>query len=426
MPVFQYKAVNSLGQPVEGSEFGPDSQTVIAALLGRGLEIESVVPASVGYDPLAETPAPSKVEETPATEPAAEESSGPPTDPRPFFQANVIGPLVGGVPLAQLQFFFRQTSAMLNAGINPVDAFETIAKQTSSPVLKGIIKETGQHVLAGRPISVGLQRYPEVFSPLMVSMVRVGERSGLIAEQCRQVAEYIQRDMELRNLIRRETAYPKMVLWASAIIILLTNSLITYGLNKPNAQTLPVPYMVWVVLIGLAAFTFFMNRYGLQVQHIKQMWDGFLLWIPGIGQMIQGFAMAKFGRAFAALYKSGVPVGESMKLSADSMGNEALRARIHPAAIRIDEGHGIAKTLQETGAFSPIVLDMANTGEMTGNLDSMMEKVAEYYEDEGQTNARKGATVLGFVCLLLAGVYVLYIVVSFFTGYANQVGNAVG
>lgn len=422
MPVFQYKASNSLGQVIEGSEFGADTQAVVATLIGRGLEVQSVVPASAGYDPLAEQPA--APIQTEAERPA--EESGPPTDPRPFFQANVIGPLVGGVPLAQLQFFFRQTSAMLNAGINPVDAFETIAKQTSSPVLRGIIKETGQHVLAGRPISAGLQRYPEVFSPLMVSMVRVGERSGLIAEQCHQIAEYVQRDMELRNLIRRETAYPKLVLWASAFIILLTNSFITVAMNKPDAQTLPVPYMVWAVLLGLAAFTFFMNRYGLQVQHVKQVWDGFLLWIPGIGQMVQGFAMAKFGRAFAALYKSGVPVGESLKLSADSMGNEALRARIHPAAQKVEEGYGIAKTLQETGAFSPIVLDMAHTGETTGNLDSMMNKIAEYYEDEGQTNARKGATILGVFCLILAGIYVLTIVVGFFTGYANQIGNGLG
>ncbi|MES1147433.1 MAG: type II secretion system F family protein [bacterium] len=423
MPVFQYQATDAAGRPEEGLAHGTDLASVIQQLTSRGLQVTSVGLAQVGYDPLDQ--AKLAPEQLPASEaPRVEEREPPPTEPRPFFQSNVVGPMVGGVKLEHLNFFFKQLSVMLNSGINPVDSLETLSKQTQSLKLKAVIKETSDHVLAGRPLSAGFQRYPEVFSPLMLSMIRVGERSGLISEQCRLLSDYIQRDIELRNMIRRETAYPKIVLWSSMVIILLTNTLITSVIAKPGAQTIMVPWVVWVFIFAVGAFAFFMNRFGLKIQAVKQAWDGFLLYVPGVGGMVLGFAMAKFGRAFAALYKSGVPLAEGLILAADSCGNEAIRARIHPAGKKIEQGHGIASTLRETGAFSPIVLDMASTGEMTGNIDEMMEKASDFYEDEAQTNARKGAMILGVVCLVLAGIYVLYIAVSFYSGYGARLEDA--
>jgi type II secretory pathway component PulF len=142
--------------------------------------------------------------------------------------------------------------------------------------------------------------------------------------------------------------------------------------------------------------------------------------------MAQGFAMARWGRAFAAMYKAGVPYGEGVQMAADACGNEALRARMYPAVKQIQEGRSFTEVFAETGAFSPIVLDMTRTGETTGNLDEMLNKASEYYEDEGQTNARKAATILGVVALIFVGIYVGYIAVQFYSGmgFAGQYKEA--
>jgi type II secretory pathway component PulF len=318
------------------------------------------------------------------------------------------------VPLHRLHFFFRQLGTLLRAGINPADALDTLSKQSSGK-LATVLKETRDHVMAGRPMSAGFQRYPEVFTPLMMSMIRVGEQTGTLDEQCRQISEYIERDIELRNLIRRETAMPKITVAASVLIILGANSVI--GVLAPGESGLPAPIAVWTlaVLAGAAAFVFV--RFVLPHPTVRRAFDGFLLSLPWFGNMILGFSMAKFGRAFGAMYRAGVPLPQAVELAADACGNEAVRARVRPAGRRLESGQGITETFAATGAFSPIVLDMTRTGETTGNLEEMLTKIAEFYEDEGRTQAQTAAKIFGVAVLLLVGVYVLSIVVTFYTGF---------
>lgn len=351
----------------------------------------------------------------PATLAAA---AAPPTEQRSYIETNVIGQLVGGVALSNLHFFFRQLGTMLAAGINPVQALETLAGQTQSPKLRKVVLETRDHVMAGRPMTVGFQRYPEVFSPLMISMLRVGEEGGFLAEQCRQLSEYIQRDIELRNLIRRETFYPKAVIGFSVIVILGANAIISSV--APGKAGITPPWAAWT-LIALAVVGWFVfKKLILPNGPVRHAWDIFIHKLPWIGKMVHGFAMAKFGRAFGALYKGGVPTGKALQLAADATGNEAVRAKIYPTVGRLDEGAGITETLASTRAFSPIVLDMTRTGEMTGNLDEMLIKMSEYYEDEGQTKARHSATVLGVLALVVVGGFVLYVAMQFYQGYGQS------
>lgn len=417
MPIFEYTATDAEGRIDRGAVIANDLAAAAVQLGQRGLTVQTLGMAGSAPQPMAQAPVTARPEVSSA------EDSAPPVDPRPYFQSNVVGALVGGVPLSALHFFFKQLGTMLNAGINPVDGLDTLNSQTSHPKLKKVIEETRGHVLAGRPMSAGFQRYPEVFSPLMLSMIRVGERGGLLAEQCTQLSEYIKRDLELRNLIRRETAYPKMVIGASVIIIMGANAVIS-SVTKANQTEgnfqIQAPIFIWIGILVATIAGFLFVRLGLRQQAIKHAWDQFLLLIPGIRGMVIGFAMAKFGRAFGALYRSGVPFGEGLKLAADACGNEALRSRIYPAVEKIETGQGITESLRETRAFSPIVMDMTSTGERTGNLDEMLEKASEFYEDEGQTQSRKAAAILGIVALLVVGGYVLYIAVTFFTTYGQR------
>jgi len=414
MPIFQYEAIDSEGKKIRGLQHGSSLDAVAKALHERGLELQGL---SIAEETESKSAAP--------TQEAASVPTPPSSAQRSSYETSIAGPLIGQVPLTRLHFFFRQLATMLHAGINPAQALETLSKQSGSAKLSEILGETRNHVIAGRPMSAGFQRYPEVFTPLMMAMVRAGEEGGFLEEQCRQLSEYLQREIELRNLIRRETLWPKITIGASIFIILAANGVIAVvapgsrGLSSP-LTTLTTWFILFPVLLG----GFLFIKLGLQNPSIKARFDAFNLLIPGIGGMIHGFAMAKFGRAFGALYRGGVPLQKAVLLAADACGNEQLRSQIYPAARRLEEGEGITETFVATQAFSPLVLDMTRTGETTGNLDNMLDKVAEFYEEEGAMKAQITAKVIGVVCLIIVAIYVLLVLISFYSGYFGGISSA--
>ncbi|MBX3112859.1 MAG: type II secretion system F family protein [Fimbriimonadaceae bacterium] len=411
MPIFEYQAVDNQGRVHRGTVLGVDFDAASRQLKEQGLQVRGLSEAKGGFDdPVATAQEPMR---------PVGAVAGPPVEPRSYVETNVVGALVGGVALTNLHFFFRQLGTMLHAGINPAQALETLATQTPSPKLRKVVLETRDHVMAGRPMTSGFQRYPEVFSPLMVSMLRVGEEGGFMAEQCRQLSEYIQRDIELRNLIRRETFYPKAVIGASVIIIMGVNAILAS--IAPGKSGIAAPVAIWATAAALLVGWFLFKKFGLPHGPVRYTWDNIVNSLPWFGKMVHGFAMAKFGRAFGALYKGGVPTQKALRLAADACGNEAVRLKIYQAAGKLEGGAGITETFVSTGAFSPIVIDMVRTGEMTGNLDEMLIKTSEYYEDEGQTKARQSATLLGVLALVMVGAYVGYIAVSFYTGFGQGV-----
>jgi type II secretory pathway component PulF len=135
--------------------------------------------------------------------------------------------------------------------------------------------------------------------------------------------------------------------------------------------------------------------------------------------------MAKFGRAFGALYQAGVPLPKVLKLAADSCGNEYVRAKLYPASKVLEGGAGITETLRSTGALSPIVIDMLSTGEMTGNLDQMLNKMSDYYQDEAKTRSIQLGHFMGVLVLLVVGIYIGFVVLSFYQNLGGNVTNQI-
>ena len=135
--------------------------------------------------------------------------------------------------------------------------------------------------------------------------------------------------------------------------------------------------------------------------------------------------MAKFGRAFGALYRAGVPLPNVVKLSADSCGNEYMRAKLYPASKVLEGGAGITETLKSTGALSPIVIDMLSTGEQTGNLDQMLNKMSDYYQDEAKTRSIQLGHFMGVLAFLVVAIYIGYIIVTFYENMGNTFNNQV-
>jgi type II secretory pathway component PulF len=428
MALFEYEARGPNGSVERGSVIGRSQNEAVEKLSRQGLIVTGIRHAAGTAGDPPRVAAPSQ----PATEPSmagvAEAAPPPPgvnLDPRNS-GAVLLGQVGRQVKLENLQFFFRQFAAMTKAGVNPAQSLDTLASQCADLKLRAILKEARDTVAAGYPLSSAFQRYPEVFSPLMVSMIRAGESGGFMEMQSQRMADYLQEEINLRNLIRRETFWPKLTLIMSILIILCAQGIIgmvsrsqgttpVVGIDSPLTRISP-----WFFIVPLAIAAFLFVRIGLRTPAVREVWDGLLLKIPYVGGVVHGFAMAKFGRAFGALYRGGVDIPEATRLAADSCGNLATRARIYTVIDKLKSGRGITESWRESGAFSPIVLDMAHTGEMTGNLDGMLNNVAEFYEDEGQTKARKMAQIYGVLLLVAVGIYVGYVVINFWANYFSS------
>ncbi|MBV6457078.1 MAG: Type II secretion system protein F [Fimbriimonadaceae bacterium] len=405
MPIFEYQAKDAEGKHVRGTIHGGSIDVALQTLATKGLQVESLGAIEQGL------------------ERTTEGGSAPPniTSGRPVLQANIAAPLFERVPLPQLGFFFRQAAALLGAGVAPSQAFETLARQMKGRKLSSVISELRQHSIEGRPMSFGMQRYPEVFSPLMIALVRAGEEGGFLVDTLKTTSEYVEREIELRNSIKRQTFYPKLVLFASIVIFGGANFVIQSATgvagSLPNPLLQPAAMLIWIPLV-IAVVLYL--RIGLQNQRLKFDFDKLITKIPGIGGVVHGLSMAKFGRAFGALYKGGVPIPRALELGADACGNEFVRASIYPAGEALKAGAGITESFRATGAFSDIVLDMCSAGEMSGNLDEMLIKVSEYYEDECKTRSDQMAMLFGVVCLLAVGVYVGWLLIQAYGGYASS------
>lgn len=429
MPTFEYQAVNEAGDSVRGLEFGTSLDVVISNLQKRGLSVTQV---GLAGDQLPGSESLPGASSTPQERPAREVTGTPhltttePKGERSYFATSVWGPMVGKVALKDLLFFFRRSSTMMEAAVPIVQTLSTMANQAKNPKFASIIHEMRTDVESGRPISFAMQRYPEVFNSVILSMVRAGEEGGFLSQAMADVADYLERDIQLRNLYKRITFFPKLQVGASIVIIIAANLIIS-SINAQSQQLsspLTTP-STWAWLAPLIIVIFLFLRVGLANPQVRYAWDALISNLPVVGKTMRELAMARFGRAFGAMYKGGVPMTKAMKISADACGNEFLRARMYPAVQTLETGAGITETLRSTEAFSPIVLDMISTGETTGNLDHMLTKMSEFYEDEAATKSTQMAYFVGVVLGLAVAVYIGYIVINFYTGYFGGIQRAV-
>ncbi len=432
MPTFEYSATTADGQVTRGQMFSTSMDQAMADLRKRGLEVQQIgIPGNAadplqGFSPSAPRYAEPGGENVAAAPEFAPPSVVPPWEPRSYMASSVWGPLAGKVPLVRLTFFFRQFATMTSAGVPLIQSLQTLSGQAHSEKLTSIILEMRANAEIGRPVSVAMQRYPEVFPPVVMSLVRAGEETGLTDESYNIIADYLDREIVLRNLYKRVTFWPKLELGFSFVIIIVANMIISAvgGTEKLNSPL--TTWQTWIWLGPLIVFLFLFVRVGLANARIKFNWDLVIVKIPGFGKILRELAMAKFGRAFGAVYKAGIPVSRALTLAANACGNEYLRARMAPAYKKLEEGYGISETFRETGAFSPIVLDMVHTGETTGNLDQMLNKMADFYEEEAATKAHQVGLVFGVVVFLCVAIYIAMIVINFFMAHYSGVSAAGG
>lgn len=400
MPIFEYAGTDAQGNPVQGTAVGLTLESVANDLSRRGVLVDILKVASAPGDPLQSH--------------SGAAQAPPLTAPTPFTSTRNVWQ---EVRLEHLHFFFRQLYAMMNAGVNPVAALQTLSTQTQNSRLSSALLDMRAQAQAGKGLACGMERHGDVFSPLMIAIVRAGETGGFTVEALRMIADYIEREIRLRRRIRRATFYPKLVILASIVIIVLTN-LILGAIGAPGRLSSPLTSpSTWIVLGPALILLVLFFRFPAKRREVKAAIQALVLRLPWFSGISHGFAMAKFGRAFGALYRAGVPMPQALYMAADACGNEAVRERIYPAADSLKAGLGITEAFRRTGAFTPIALDMAAAGEATGSMDQTLTKLAEYYEEEGSVRSEQSATVLGVVAFLVVAVYVAFVVYNFYSSY---------
>ncbi len=343
---------------------------------------------------------------------------------------SVWQPLFGGVPLKTLALFFRQFAAMLGAGVPIYQALETLGNtRGGNPKLRRALTDIRNAILAGERLADAFDRHSAIFPPIARAMIRVGETSGALEQTLRQIATYLENELELRRLISRVTFYPKLVLFFAILIPGLIPALITMvgapG-GAPVGETLTRIGWTYAKIL-LTVFAIWASfRLAMQAHGFRYGWGLLTVSLPWIGFTVRQLALARFARALSALYGAGLPLSQAIRYAADATSNEYLRSRIQPAGAKLEAGYGIADTFASTGVFPPMVMDMVATGENTGELGFMMDKVAEYYEEEGKLRSHQAGHILGVAVYLGVAIYVAIIVIQYYTGYFNAIFGAAG
>jgi type IV pilus assembly protein PilC len=404
MATFTYDAKDETGASISGVIEAAEQRGAAAALREQGLWPTRLEPQR-GYAPGGPVP-PSPVD--PFRRP---DSIEPPAH-------RDIAPFLVSVPTSDLAQMYRQLATLLNAGVPVVQSLSTLAQQTSNGRLQGIIRECAGSVAAGNPLSTTMKGHSSVFSIFELEMVRAGEISGSMEVMCNRIATYLEREVDIRRKMKRETLYPKIVLTLAGAVLLLL------GFLKSGAQGAlgPLRFAIEVAIAGFGLW--WLARYLNQYPAFGAAWDEFKMKLPGTGTVARKYATARFTRALGTLYAAGVLLPTAVRIAARACGNRAIGEHLLRGVGSLEAGHGLSGMLAESGMLSPIAIQMARTGEQTGNLDTMMEKVSDYLESEADQLSHQLAKFAGVAALLLAAVVVAYIVITFYVGQLSQTMQA--
>ena len=401
MPTFAYDAKDNAGQAVSGIIEATEPRGAASSLRDQGLWPTRIEAVTGGSNHTT----------------AFVASTANPVGAQTRIDA---APFLVGVPLPDMAIMYRQLGTLLNAGVPIVQAVTTLSQQTRNSRLKGILAECAQVVAGGNPLSRVMERYPAVFSNLEIELIRAAEVSGMMERMCARIADYLEREVEIRRKLKRETLYPKIVLFVALCVIVLLTGLKSGARGAVGV----VEWAAAVVAIGFALW--WGGRFANQFPAIGATWDSVKMMIPGPGGVARKYATARFTRALGTLYSGGVLLPSAMAIAARACGNRAIGQALLGKIGVLYSGGGLSGVLEQSGLLSPIAVQMARTGEQTGNLDGMMDKVSDYLESEADAKSHQLAVFAGVAALVFAACVVGYIAISFYGGQLSATVNQAG
>lgn len=334
----------------------------------------------------------------------------------------VVYPVYSGVSVRDLAIFYRQLATAVRAGIPIHRALISVAENTGKPRLRRMVQTVVNDLMQGKPLAQAMRKQPHVFDELQIALIQAGEESGLLDNMLERLADYLERDYKLRLKIRAGTFYPKVLLVAGIFIPKIPILVVGGGLIPYLRETVGWAGPILLAVLAIVALV----RIALQVEPLREAYDSLKLMFPGIGGLVRQLAMARFSRAMAALFSAGVPLQRAIALSALAADNYSLTKRLRSAVTAVEHGQSLSSAFQQTGVMPPLVLDMLRTGESTGSVDTMMDKVAEYYEQETDVKSHQAVIALSVGVYLLIALWIASMIIGFWQGYASGGGAFLG
>jgi len=334
-----------------------------------------------------------------------------------------------GVPLKDLAVFTRQFSVMIDAGLPILQCLEILAGQAQNKVFQRTLMAVRDDVEAGSSLAGALRKHPMVFDDLYCNLVAAGEAGGILDTILQRLAAYLEKIVKLRRAVRSALTYPAAVIVIAGIVVwvILTYVIPTFrDLFAELGATLPLPTRIVIALSNLLArFGLFVlvllvlafvavRRWYKTTRTGRMTIDRLLLRTPILGGVLRKIAVARFCRTMATLISSGVPIIEALEVTAKTSGNAVIEEAILKVRTEVEAGRGIAESMDRTGVFPAIVTHMVSVGEQTGALDTMMNKVAEFYEEEVDAAVEGFMALIEPVMIAFLGLVIGSIVVSMY------------
>ena len=330
---------------------------------------------------------------------------------------------------AELAVFSRQLSTMISSGMSILRSLYVLEEQTESKFLKETIVAVRKDVEAGLALSDAMERHPKVFSTLFVAMTRAGEAGGVLEDALMRVADQLQKDASLRRQIKSAMVYPALVIFfAVGVLMALVAFLVPVfvGVFKQFGGELPALTQVSVTLSHLVVgywWLMFLVAGATIVAFVKwkkttwgrRQWDHFRLRVPmKIGGIVQQIAVARWSRTLSSLTSAGVPLLLALEITGKTGGNVAVEEAMEGVIASVKRGGTIAAPLAQAPVFPTMVTHMVGVGEETGALDAMLNRVAEFYEEQVEASVKALTSILEPMMILVIGSIVGFIVISMY------------
>ncbi len=327
-----------------------------------------------------------------------------------------------------LAVFTRQFSVMIDAGLPLVQCLDILGNQEDDKHFSAVILATRSDVEAGASLADAMRRHPKTFDPLFTNMIAAGEAGGILDTILKRLATYIEKAVKLKAQVKSAMIYPVAIISIAVVVVtvILWKVIPTFaslfaglGAELPfltrmviAASNLLVTFMPFII-ISLIAFVFAFRQY-YATEKGRRVVDGTMLKLPILGIILRKIAVARFCRTLATLMTSGVPILDGLEITAKTAGNAIIEDALFEVRRSIERGETVAAPLKQTGVFPGMVVQMIGVGEATGALDTMLSKIADFYEEEVDTAVAGLLTLLEPVMIAFLGIVVGGIVVAMY------------
>jgi type II secretory pathway component PulF len=389
---FTYKALDRQGQPVSGVIEAVDRKSAISLLAEKG---QFVIDLATGDKKAVES----------------------------TIEAAFVRSRVGSRELVQMT---EQMMTALKAGLPVLQTLQIIAKQQHKPALRSLLEELAGDVKAGRSLSEAMARHPEVFSPLYVSMVQVGETGGILEETMEQLVRLLQREQKIQGSLKSASIYPLFVLTLGLISVTIVLVWIMPQLLEAmdiEYAALPLPtkvlmgishflvYWGWLAALATGAGVYLFMRWKATAKGRFQF-DAFKLKSPLLGKVLRTLAVGRFARTLGALTKCGIPILESLAVVRDTLGNAVLEREMDRVAESVKTGSSLAEPMEQSGLFDPLLVQIVSIGEQTGKLDEMLLQAAATFDEQADTVLQRFMAIFPALLILILAAIVFFLIAS--------------